>query len=61
MLKLRRLAQKIGQLLAVSHHDGRLCPHRRNVSPAVATLNGHNIAQVLPVAEAKSPVTSADV
>ena len=34
MLKLSSLAQKVGQLLAVLHHDDRFSPHRRKVSPA---------------------------
>jgi len=36
MLKLGGLGQKIGQLLAVSHHDDRLA-HTRKVSPTTAT------------------------
>jgi hypothetical protein len=39
MLELGRQAQQVGQLLAVSHHDDRLCPHKKNVSPAIAVLN----------------------
>jgi hypothetical protein len=40
MLKLGSQGQKIGQLLAVPHHDGRLTPHGRKVSAAIAVLNG---------------------
>jgi hypothetical protein len=39
VFKLGRLAQKVGQLLAALHDDGRLSPHRRNVSPAIIALN----------------------
>ena len=39
VLKLSRLAQQVGQLLAVPHHDRGLSPHRRNVSPAMIALN----------------------
>jgi hypothetical protein len=35
MLKLSSLGQKIGQLLAVPHHDGRLC-HEERVSVTMA-------------------------
>jgi hypothetical protein len=39
MLKLSSLGQKIGQLLAVPHHDGRLA-HEGKVSLMMAVLNG---------------------
>jgi hypothetical protein len=39
VLKLSRLAQQVGQLLAIPHHDRGLSPHRRNVSPAMIALN----------------------
>jgi hypothetical protein len=29
VLKLSSLTEKIGQLLAILHHDGRLSPHRK--------------------------------
>ena len=43
MFKLSRLAQKVSQLLAVLHDDGRLSPHRRRVSPATAVPKGEYI------------------
>src|SRR6185436_623614 len=43
MLKLGSLGQKIGQLLAVLHDNGRLFPHRRRVSPAMAIPTGKNV------------------
>ncbi len=39
VLKLSTLAQQVGQLLAVLHHNARL-PHKGKVSPAMAGLNG---------------------
>jgi hypothetical protein len=42
MLKLSSLRQQIGQLLAVPHHDGRLSPHDRKLSLAMAALNGQD-------------------
>jgi hypothetical protein len=44
VLKLSTLAQQVGQLLAVPHHDGRLSPHKRKLSPAMAVLNGEHTA-----------------
>src|SRR6516164_3156493 len=46
MLKLRGLGQKKGQLLAVPHHDGRLC-HKGKVSLTMTVLNGEDIEEVL--------------
>jgi len=40
VLKLSSLTEKIGQLLAILHHDGRPCPHGKKVSAAVAVANG---------------------
>jgi hypothetical protein len=34
VLKLSSLTEKIGQLLAIFHHDGRLSPHGKKVSAA---------------------------
>ena len=59
MLKLRGLGQKIGQLLAVPHHDDRLSPHQRKVSPATAVLNDEVPEKARKVAEVERPVTSA--
>jgi hypothetical protein len=39
VLKLSTLAEQVGQLLAVPHHNARL-PHKRTISPAMAGLNG---------------------
>jgi hypothetical protein len=43
MLKLSSLAQKIGQLLAALHHNGRFFPHPGNLPPATAVFNSENI------------------
>src|SRR6478672_7746907 len=45
MLKLGSLGQKIGQLLAVPHDNGRLFPHRRRVSPAMAIPKRKNVKE----------------
>jgi hypothetical protein len=50
MLKLGSLGQKIGQLLAVLHDNGRLFPHRRRVSPAMAIPKGKNVKETPGVA-----------
>jgi hypothetical protein len=41
VLKLSTLAQQVGQLLAVLHHNARV-PHKGKVSPAMAALNGED-------------------
>ena len=40
VLKLSGLTEKMSQLLAILHHDGRLSPHGKKVSTAVAVANG---------------------
>ena len=63
VLKLSRQAEKIGQLLAVPHHDGRLSPHGRKLSPAMAVLNGEDRTAMLLADTARrnrAPVTSRD-
>ena len=45
VLKLSTLAEEVGQLLAVLHHDGRLSRHSRKLSLPMAALNGENTAQ----------------
>ena len=59
VLKLSGLGQKVGQLLAIPHHDDRLSPHRRKVSAATAILNEQDPEKARKVAEVESPMTSA--
>jgi hypothetical protein len=40
VLKLSSLTEKIGQLLAILHQNGRLFPHGKKVSTVVAAANG---------------------